>query len=155
MNKNTNKILLIIVIVLALILVGLIAKQVFWGSTPSYYAVYLRTGELYFGKLSLFPSFKLTNVYLLQVNAQNSENPVSIQKFSNVFWGPENYIKINKDEVVWYTKISPQSQLINFFEGKMNQSLGQNNQAPRPNENLNNNASNNTGSVNATSSKNQ
>jgi uncharacterized protein YehS (DUF1456 family) len=97
----------------------------------------------------------LTNVYLLQVNAQNSENPVSIQKFSNVFWGPENYIKINKDEVVWYTKISPQSQLINFFEGKMNQSLGQNNQAPRPNENLNNNASNNTGSVNATSSKNQ
>lgn len=121
MSKNVNKILLVVVLVLALVLVGVIVKQIWFSGTPSYYAVYLRTGELYFGKLSFFPSFKLSNVYLLQLNSQNSQNPVSIQKLSNIFWGPEDYLKINKDEVVWYTKISPQSQLVSFMEGKLNQ----------------------------------
>lgn len=113
--KNVNKILLIVVVVLVVVLAAVIVWQT-WGSTPSYYAVYLRTGDLYFGQLSRFPSFSLSHVYLLQVNAQNQQNPVNVQKFSNVFWGPEDNIKINRDDVVWYAKLSSESQLVKLIQ---------------------------------------
>lgn len=112
--KNVNKILVIIIVVLVLILGGIVAWQT-WFAGPSYYAVYLRTGDLYFGELTRFPSFGLKHVYMLQVNAQNGQNPVSIQKFTNVFWGPEDSVKLNRDEVVWYTKLKPESQLVKLI----------------------------------------
>jgi len=113
--RNVNKILLVIVIVLLLALVGIVAWKT-WGGSPSYYAVYLKTGDLYFGQLSRFPSFGLSHVYLLQVNSQNQQNPVNVQKFSNIFWGPEDFIKINREEVVWYSKLRSDSQLVRLIE---------------------------------------
>jgi hypothetical protein len=107
--KN-NKVLVWVVVVLAVALVGIGAWQL-WGGDAPLYAVYLRTGDLYFGKLVRVPYFGLENVYLLQVNAANQENPVSVQKFTNVFWGPEDFVKINRDEVVWMTRVSDESQL--------------------------------------------
>ncbi len=112
--KNVNKILIAIIVVLVLVLASIAVWQT-WFNSPSYYAVYLRTGDLYFGELSRFPSFGLKHVYMLQVNAQNGQNPVSIQKFSNVFWGPEDFIKLNRDEVVWYTKLKPESQIVKLI----------------------------------------
>jgi len=119
MKSNLNKVLLIVVIVLLVVLVALLVKQ-YLGGGPSYYAVYLKTGDLYFGELSTFPSFALRHVYMLQVNAQNQQNPISIQRFANVFWGPEDYLKINKDEVVWYTKLSPDGQLAKLIKNNPN-----------------------------------
>lgn len=113
--RNVNKILLVVVIVLLIALAGVVVWQT-WFSSASYYAVYLKTGDLYFGQLSRFPSFGLSHVYLLQVNAQDKQNPVNVQKFSNVFWGPEDFIKINRDEVAWYTKLKSDSQLVRLIE---------------------------------------
>ena len=107
--KN-NKVLVWVVAVLAVAVIGVVAWQA-WGSESPLYAIYLRTGDLYFGKLVRVPYFGLKNVYLLQVNAANEENPVSVQKFTNVFWGPEDFVKINRDEVVWMTRVSDASQL--------------------------------------------
>jgi hypothetical protein len=127
--RNVNKVLLIVVVVLFLALVGILVWQN-WLSQPSYYAVYLRTGDLYFGQLSRFPSFSLSHVYMLQVNAQNQQNPVNIQKFSNVFWGPEDFIKINRDDVVWYTKLKSDSQLMRVIESNPDLVPTQSNQQP-------------------------
>ncbi len=112
--KNVNKILVAVIVVLVLVLAGVVVWQT-WIAGPSYYAVYLRTGDLYFGELSRFPSFELQHVYMLQVNAQNNQNPISVQKFTNVFWGPEDSIKLNRDEVVWYTKLKSDSQLVKLI----------------------------------------
>jgi len=127
MNK-TNKILLVLVILLVIVLAGLIGWQK-WGLKPSYSAVYLRTGDLYFGRLMNFPSFGLKNVYTLQVNQQNQQNPVSIQKFANIFWGPQDFLKINRSEVVWMTKLNPNGQLAQLL--KTNPDLQSNGQ-PNP-----------------------
>ncbi len=108
--RNINKILLAVVIVLIVALAAVVAWQ-FWFKTPTYYAVYLKTGDLYFGELTTFPYFGLTHVYMVQVNAQDKTNPVSVQKFTNIFWGPTDSLRINRDEVVWYTPLSSQSQL--------------------------------------------
>ncbi len=115
MKNKLNKVLLLVVVVLVLVIVGIIAWQLWW-SNPSYYAVYLRTGDLYFGELSTFPSFTLSRVYMLQVNSQNQQNPVSIQKFTNVFWGPEDSVKINRNDVVWYTRLAGNSQLVKLIQ---------------------------------------
>ncbi len=106
---NLQKILVGVVIFLGAVLVGLFSYQTIFGES-AYYAVYLRTGDLYFGKLVRYPYFGLKNVYLLQAT-QDPNNPLRIQKFSQVFWGPEDYLKLNRDEVVWYTKLNSQSQL--------------------------------------------
>lgn len=121
--SKTNKILLILVVVLLLVLIGLVVWQKLGikVTESSYWAVYLKTGDLYFGKLMTFPSFGLKNIYTLQVDQQNSENPISVQKFANVFWGPEDFLKINREEVVWMTKLRSDSQLVQLV--KTNPSL--------------------------------
>ena len=101
---------MVLVVLLLIVLVGVVVWKTVLGSQP-YYAVLLRTGDLYFGQLTRFPSLGLKNVYLLQVNPQNQQNPVSIQKFTNIFWGPEDRIKLNREEVIWITKLNPQGQL--------------------------------------------
>ena len=112
---KTNKILLVLVIVLVLALIAVVLWQTLWRS-QSYYAVFLRTGDLYFGKLKRFPSFGLKQVYTIQVNTQNQQNPISIQRFKNVFWGPQDWLKINRDEVVWMTKLDSAGQLAQLIK---------------------------------------
>lgn len=110
-----NKVLVIIVVVLVVVLGGILSWREFAGE-PSFYAVYLRTGDLYFGRLTRFPSFGLKQVYLLQVNQTNKENPLSIQRFRDVFWGPEDEVTINRDDVVWFTKLRSDSQLAELIK---------------------------------------
>lgn len=117
MNK-INRVLLWVVAVLVVILLVLVVWQIFFGKS-SYYAVYMRTGDLYFGKLVKFPSFAMKNVYTLQVT-QDEQNPIRVQKFADVFWGPEDYLKINKDEVVWYTKLKSEGQLSQLITSNPN-----------------------------------
>ncbi|MBI2278882.1 MAG: hypothetical protein HYU81_02360 [Candidatus Brennerbacteria bacterium] len=110
--KN-NKVLAWLVAVLAVALVAVLVWQ-FTGSGSSYYAVSLKTGELYFGKITRVPSFGLKRVYFLQKTA-DAENPLSVQKFSNAFWGPEDFLKINRDEVVWIARLRVDGSLAGVF----------------------------------------
>lgn len=126
--KN-NKVLVGLVVVLAAALAAVIAWQA-WGSAAPLYAIYLRTGDLYFGELVRAPYFGLKKVYLLQVNAANEANPVSVQKFTNVFWGPEDFVKINRDQVVWMARVSDESQLTQVI--RANPDLVPSAQAPAP-----------------------
>ncbi len=62
--SKLNKILLVIVIVLLVALGGV----VYWqrsGFEKSYWAVYLDTGDLYFGKLRSFSKLSLSDVWFL------------------------------------------------------------------------------------------
>jgi hypothetical protein len=112
--NKTNKILLIVVIVLLVLLTGFVIVRELVGK-PTYTAVYLKTGDLYFGKLVRFPYFGLKQPYLLQVNQTNQQNPLSVQRFKNVFWGPSDILKINRSEVVWYTTLRDDSDLAKVF----------------------------------------
>lgn len=129
--RNVNKWLLTVVIVLVVALIAVVAWQ-FWFKTPTYTAVYLRTGDLYFGELTTFPYYGLSHVYMLQVNSQDQKNPVSIQRFASVFWGPEDAMRINPNEVVWSAALNPQGQLAQLIQTNPNlvPPAGSQNQAP-------------------------
>ncbi len=117
MNR-ANKVLFWVIAVLVVILIALAIWQ-FAIPKSEYSAVYLRTGDLYFGKLTTFPSFSMKNVYTLQLT-NDETNPVRVQKFTDVFWGPEDWIKINKDEVVWHTNIVNDGQLATLLKTNPN-----------------------------------
>lgn len=109
-----NRVIMWVLLVLVIVLLALLVWQKTWGA-PDYYAVYLRTGDIYFGRLQRFPIFGLSQVYLLQTNQNNQQNPLSVQKFSNLFWGPEDFMRINREEVVWMVRLRPDSQLAQLF----------------------------------------
>lgn len=126
MNK-VNKILLIAVVIL-LIAFGVVLYWQKGGFEQPYYAVYMTTGDLYFGKLSHFPKLSLSDVWLLQRN-ENSENPFGITRFDKAFWGPEDEINVDSKNIVWTTKLKNDSQLTEFFRNPQTaQTQGQNQQ---------------------------
>lgn len=106
----TNKILIGLAALLVVILIGMVAAKSIVGESE-WSAIYLKTGELYFGHLTRFPYFALTNVYMLQANPSSPQTPLSIQKFSKVFWGPQDKLRINREEVVWMTELEKNGQL--------------------------------------------
>lgn len=119
-KSNINKILLAIVIIL-LIALGVV---VYWqrsGFEKSYWAVYLDTGDLYFGKLDRFPKLSLSGVWLLQRNPQDAKNPLSLAKFKEVFWGPEDKIYLSDENIVWKTKLREDSQVVQFIKNPQSQ----------------------------------
>ena len=114
MNKINKILLAIVIVIIVLVVAALVVWKVAFKST-TYSAVFMRTGDLYFGELMQFPSFGLKNVYTLSVT-QDAQNPISIQRFKNVFWGPQDWLKINRDEVVWITDLDPQGQLAELIK---------------------------------------
>lgn len=110
-----NKILLGLVIILVIVVGAIIYWQKFGFEEP-YYAVYLDTGDMYFGKLSHFPRLSLSDVWYIQRNPQDSQEPLSISKFERVFWGPEDKLYLNEKNIVWKTKLKSDSPVLNFIK---------------------------------------
>ena len=109
------KISLIIAIILLSVLVYVsflnkIDKQL------TYHAVFLRSGDMYFGKLSRFPKLTLSDVWYLQVNTQeNQQTGFNLAKFTNMVFGPKDKMEINKENVVWISKLTDDSQVVSFI----------------------------------------
>ncbi len=134
--SKTNKILLALVIILA-VAFGVVLYWQNGGFEQPYYAVYLSTGDLYFGKLSHFPSLSLTDVWLLQRSSDaNSQNQLGVARFDKAFWGPEDQLNLDSKNVVWTTKLKADSQLVQFFKNPQSaQGQAQQQQAAQPNVN--------------------
>lgn len=103
-------------------------KDDFKGS--EFTAVYLSTGDIYFGKMSWFPSPRMTNVWFLQrgVNGQNQPQ-YGIAPFKGVFWTPVDEINLNSKDIVFWTKIKDGSD---FAKALANPSILQQAQAGQP-----------------------
>lgn len=95
-------VILVIVIVLALVLKKSLASSDAAG-TP-YSAVYLQSGEMYVGKLTLFPKMILRDAYLI-TNVPDAEdstkNNVQLQPAKNFIWSP-TALYLSRQQVVFY-----------------------------------------------------
>ncbi len=126
--SKLNKILLAVVVIL-LVALGVV---IYWqkvGFEKPYWAVYLDTGDLYFGKLNRFPKLSLTDVWFLQRNLNDQKNPLSLAKFAGAFWGPEDRVYLNEKNIVWKAKLREDSQVVQFVK---NPQTGQNQQPAQP-----------------------
>ncbi len=112
-----NKILSILAVVL-LIILGALAL-IYWQKTSSkdsYWAVYLNTGDLYFGKLERFPTLALTDVWFLQRNSSDSQTPLGLSRFREAFWGPEDKVYLNSENIIWKTKLDKDSRILDSIK---------------------------------------
>lgn len=118
MPKKT-KIIFLILIPIALVFV-FAAGIGFWyyqkfNLDSSYYAVYLSTGDVYFGKLNYFPRFSLSDVWLLN-RSSDVNNPLSISEFNKAIWGPEDKLYLNEKNILWKVKLRLDSQVVGLIK---------------------------------------
>ena len=110
------KIALIVAIILLMTLVYLSFIDKTKTIKNPYYAVYLRTGDMYFGKISRFPKFVLSDVWFLQTSTQEDQTGFNLAKFSNAIFGPQDKMEINKENVVWISKLRDESEVVKYIQ---------------------------------------
>lgn len=108
--SKVNSILLVLVVVLVVALGGVLYWQK-GGFEEKYSAVYLNTGDIYFGKLSRFPRMTLTDVWFLQ-KGSDAQQGFGLSKFEKAFWGPEDEMTINDEIVIWVTELKADSEVV-------------------------------------------
>lgn len=108
--SKINSILLVLVVVLVVALGGVLYWQK-GGFEEKYSAVYLNTGDIYFGKLSRFPRMTLTDVWFLQ-KGSDAQQGFGLSKFEKAFWGPEDEMTINDEIVIWVTELKADSEVV-------------------------------------------
>lgn len=108
-------------IILGIIIIAFIVLGVWLGfmlntlrgtELSKYSAVYLSTGDMYFGELDWFPHLHVKNAWYLQrtVNQQNQPQ-LGVLPFSGVFWGPSGDIYLNSKQIIFYTRLKADSQM--------------------------------------------
>jgi len=117
MGKNK---LYTIGLILAIILLSILVYTTLGNKSDSiknsYSVVFLRSGDMYFGKLSRFPKLTLSDVWYLQVTTQEDQQAgFNLAKFTNTVFGPQDKMEINKENVVWISKLSNDSQVVSFI----------------------------------------
>ncbi len=107
-KKNIIILAVVVVLVGALgIWLGLNFKSSQEVQLSPYSMVYLATGDVYFGKLDMFPWPTITNAWALQKNASGQP---SIVPLKNLPYGLNDEIKINPKEIVWWSRLTADSQ---------------------------------------------
>ena len=119
--------LILAIILLSVLVYATLGNKVNTIKNP-YSAVFLRTGDMYFGKLSRFPKLTLSDVWYLQVSTQEDQQTgFNLVKFTNTLFGPKDKMEINRENVVWISKLADDSQVVDYILQSKNAAL-QNNQ---------------------------
>lgn len=114
MNQK-KKIILVSTIVILFLLVAGIVWQV--ARMSGYYAFYLSTGNIYFGKLAYFSRYTLKDPYYLRISPEEG-GPISLEQFQEAFWKPGQTLKFNPENIIWITKLDPDSPVVDYIEAK-------------------------------------
>ena len=132
MKKNLIILLVLVLVLLALgIAVGMMMKG--GEGASAYSAVYLTTGDIYFGKLSWFPHPHMTNVWLLQrgVDAQNQPQ-LGVTPFKNAVWAPTDEITFSEKQIIFWARLRSDSQVVQGFENPQSLQPARAEAAPEP-----------------------
>ncbi len=117
-SKNSAAGILVIALVFVALAIWLgivIGRSI--NETSPYSAVYLSTGDVYFGKLSWFPWPKLTDVwYLERVAGANGQSQLAILPLSGSFWKPRNEINLNPKQIIFWTRLEGSGDLAKLLQ---------------------------------------
>jgi len=111
-------IVLIVVVAILFVTVGVWVGMRLSAGSPSavslspYSAVYLSTGDIYFGKLEWSPSPHMEDAWFLQRGTDAKGNPtVGIYPFSQVAWGPSGVVYFNSNQIIFWTRLNSTSSV--------------------------------------------
>ncbi|MBI5220630.1 MAG: hypothetical protein HY978_02200 [Candidatus Liptonbacteria bacterium] len=119
MSKRLISILVVLVIVLIIlgVWITVMLTRAPEQRASAFSAVYLASGDIYFGKLSWFPWPKLTNVWVLQRAVdEKGQTQIGVVPFANAFWGPVNQVSLNPRQVLLWASLREDSQVVKALE---------------------------------------
>lgn len=88
-----------------------------------YQAVFLSSGQVYFGKLQVVNDsyLKITNVYYIQNKADSVDttdsNNIELIKLTKAVHGPKDELVINRDHVLFFENLEDQGQAAKLISG--------------------------------------
>ncbi len=74
-----------------------------------YSAVYMASGDMYFGKFSRWPHARITDAWHLD-RGPNGE--AGLSPMSSVAWGPGPAIQLNEDQIIFWVALRSDSPLV-------------------------------------------
>lgn len=82
-----------------------------------YSIVSLSTGELYFGKLSWFPSPHMTSVWSLSSQKdQSGQTQLGLNQFQKAVFAPVDEIYFDSKQIIWWSRLRNDSQIAKAIE---------------------------------------
>jgi len=125
MTKPSKKILIyFLVVVLAFVIIYLgyaYGKKTFPFSERNWQVVQLVSGNVYYGHLKTFPSYKLEDVYFIQQvspEEEGQEPTIQLLPLSSMFFGPENTMRLEKSQILWWADLSEDSQILQTIKNQ-------------------------------------
>ncbi len=121
---KTKQVVSILIIVAVLVALGVwIGLSVFSSRVPNpsgvspYTALYMTTGDIYFGKFSKFPEPHMTDVWFLQRSTtQNNQQQFGIVPFGTAFWGPVDDVHFSSNQILFRARLRNDSQVVKLME---------------------------------------
>lgn len=111
MSMSKKNIVIVVVVAVVVIGVGFWARKM--NNNNAYSVVYLTTGEVYVGKLTVFPNLQLRDGYILQVT-KDATDPTKtnfqLNPINQALWAPQS-LRLIKDNIVFYGLLSPTSKI--------------------------------------------
>lgn len=105
---------------LKLAIIGVFLSLAFYGAVylfldKPYVAVYLTTGDVYFGRLSHTPGFKISDPWFIE---RSKSGDFALRKFVDAVWKPSNTLDISSNQVVFWNRLPSDSPVIGAMQGK-------------------------------------
>jgi hypothetical protein len=92
--------------------VAVIAGRSSQSTLSPYSAVYLSTGDIYFGKLDWSPSPHIEDAWFLERStAANGSTTVGVYPFNQVAWGPSDTVYFNSQQIIFWTRLNSTSSI--------------------------------------------
>lgn len=140
---HSKPVAIIIIIVVAAFLIGvgvLVGTHVSGvgaagnnAALSPYSAVYLSTGDVYFGVLDWSPSPHIENPWFLQHNTNAQGQPtIGVYPLNQVAWGPAGSIYFNSQQIIFWTRLSSTSSVAEAMANPGSTGVAQQGTSPTP-----------------------
>jgi len=122
--KNKNKVVTIIVIVIIVIFCFYLAfawGKELWPFQARYQVVTLTNGEVYYGRLTFFPSPRMVDVWFFQQTTpeKKEETPqLNLIPFTSLFFSPKNVLYLEKEQIAWWADLGKDSAVVKFIKSQ-------------------------------------
>lgn len=115
MNKTIAGVIigLTVLIIILGVTVGLLSRS----EQPRYAGVYLSTGDIFFGKLDMFPVPRIENPFTIQRSVDKEGNSsANLVSLSDAIWSPGSVMYLNSKNVVYWAPIKAGSEMAKMLD---------------------------------------
>lgn len=123
-TKKSFKIFIVVIVLLVLAFGFYVYSDLNISKKP-WSIVYLATGEIYIGKVSSFPKFRIVDAYILQLVKKPSEGEgetgepktsFQLTPIKDALWAPKKLF-LNKKQIIFYGPIEENSKVAEAIRG--------------------------------------